>query len=433
MRIGLSLLCFALLIGLASADVVINEVMYDLNGTDTNREWIEVYNNGSTTINLTGWKFYEASTKHTLTLLNGSMILFAGNYSVIIQDIDSFVADNPNFTGTLFDSSFDLSNSGEELGIWNGTNHIFNITYNTSIGANGDGKSLQFYNNSWQACTPTPGTQNNCTIPAVAQNLTCNYTSSCSASWSTCANNIQNKTCLNSTTTTNCSNLTYYITQSCTTPSSTPEVYIELEWNEDDIINGDEFEIDVNAFNLQSGKYDIKIWIQDSEDKIMSERYDEESDEWKSGTYYVSDFFSGSGNKTDTIKLRIKSDDSDFSGDADLYGRIRESGSSGSEDDIDYSIEILEASQEEDSGSEIDSNSDTNVLPPTNDNSNNKANSQSITLNTISLGSPSNGTVEKDNSIIYKSKTEYIKEYAPYFFGVVCIFIITILIIDKIR
>ena len=41
--------------------------------------------------------------------------------------------------------------------------------------------------------------------------------------------------------------------------------------------------------------------------------------------------------------------------------------------------------------------------------------------------------VREDNSIIYKSKKEYIREYAPYAFALFCIFIIAILLIEKQR
>ena len=33
---------------LANAEVIINEIMYDLKDSDNNREWIEFYNNGDT-------------------------------------------------------------------------------------------------------------------------------------------------------------------------------------------------------------------------------------------------------------------------------------------------------------------------------------------------------------------------------------------------
>ena len=142
--------------------LMINEIMYDLNGSDTKREWIEIYNNESN-INLSGWKFYEAETNHGLTLINGSWIIENNSYAVIADNVDFFLIDNPEFNGTLFDSSFSLSNSGEILSLKNSSLVIVDsIFYNSSWGANGTGESLQFFNDNWCAEIPTPGAMNNC-------------------------------------------------------------------------------------------------------------------------------------------------------------------------------------------------------------------------------------------------------------------------------
>ena len=37
----------------AQATVIINEVMYDLSGADDGREWIELYNDGTTDVEMT--------------------------------------------------------------------------------------------------------------------------------------------------------------------------------------------------------------------------------------------------------------------------------------------------------------------------------------------------------------------------------------------
>ena len=39
---------------LASAQVVINEVMYNPQGSDSGREWVELYNQGSSDVTLVG-------------------------------------------------------------------------------------------------------------------------------------------------------------------------------------------------------------------------------------------------------------------------------------------------------------------------------------------------------------------------------------------
>lgn len=141
--------------------VRINEVMYNPSGSDSDHEWIEIYNNGSD-IDIRGWKFFENNQNHGLTLKQGNWTIKNNSYAIIAEDWDTFLLDYPNFNVTLFDSSFDLKNSeGEFIAIKNGTTYfISNLTYNISIGANGDGNSLQLVNETWYALTPTPGTEN---------------------------------------------------------------------------------------------------------------------------------------------------------------------------------------------------------------------------------------------------------------------------------
>jgi hypothetical protein len=41
----------------ARAEVIISEIMYDPQNADTNREWIELFNTGTSAVNLDGWQF----------------------------------------------------------------------------------------------------------------------------------------------------------------------------------------------------------------------------------------------------------------------------------------------------------------------------------------------------------------------------------------
>ncbi|MEW5907945.1 MAG: lamin tail domain-containing protein [Patescibacteria group bacterium] len=143
------------------ASVIINEIMYDLEGSDTDREWIEIFNDGNTPIDLTGWKFFEADTNHALNLSKGEIILQPNDYAVIADNADKFLIDWPNFSGTLFDSSFSLSNTGETLTMRNADLvDMDTITYSSDWGANGDGKSVQKVGSQWLVGNPTPGLQN---------------------------------------------------------------------------------------------------------------------------------------------------------------------------------------------------------------------------------------------------------------------------------
>jgi len=148
-----------------SAAVVINEIMYDLKeGSDTGREWIEITNTGTDAITLTDWKLYEANTNHALTLSQGSETIPAGGFAIIASDVTKFLADNTGFSGTIFDSSFSLSNTGESLAIRDANlADIDGATYTSNQGGAGDGNSLQKVGTTWQGGIPTPGASNSST------------------------------------------------------------------------------------------------------------------------------------------------------------------------------------------------------------------------------------------------------------------------------
>jgi len=99
-----------------SGDIVINEIGAYPSST---HEWIEIFNKGDQPIDISGWKFWENGTNHSLKAATSSdSIIEPGEYAVICQDADVFFADHPNFSGSIIDSSWSsLSESGEEIGL----------------------------------------------------------------------------------------------------------------------------------------------------------------------------------------------------------------------------------------------------------------------------------------------------------------------------
>lgn len=152
---------FLLLGRVAFADVTISEIMYDPDGSDTNREWVEVYNDSGSSVDMTSWKFVEADTNHGLTGYSGGMTLGAGEYGIIALDAATFASEYST-SGPVFDASFSLINSGgETLSLKDsGGNIVFTVSYDPTLGANDDGNSLQKYNGSWAGADPTPGNSN---------------------------------------------------------------------------------------------------------------------------------------------------------------------------------------------------------------------------------------------------------------------------------
>lgn len=146
-----------------SANVVISEIMYDLDGADSGKEWVEIYNNGNESVDLNGWKFFENGTNHGVatTSKSSGFVMPANSYAIIADNFDKFLIDWPDFSGVVFDSVFSLSNDGENVILRDSElKDADGVDYVSVWGANGDGNSLQKMNGEWLPASPTPGRQN---------------------------------------------------------------------------------------------------------------------------------------------------------------------------------------------------------------------------------------------------------------------------------
>jgi hypothetical protein len=120
----------------AFATLFINEIMYDLPGSDStsskSREWIEVYNSGSSDIPIDAskWRIYDGAANKTI---NGevdfsipalSYVIFAGNK-------DTFLAEHTSFSGLVYDTGItSLNNSGATLKILDQNGNVVDsVTY----------------------------------------------------------------------------------------------------------------------------------------------------------------------------------------------------------------------------------------------------------------------------------------------------------------
>ena len=105
--------------------IVISEVAWagtDANSTD---EWVELYNPGSTIMNITGWKLKDSAGE---ILLTG--VISPGGY-FLLEDNENTVSD---VTADQIDSSLGLSNEGEILQLFDGTGKLID-TANKDDGA----------------------------------------------------------------------------------------------------------------------------------------------------------------------------------------------------------------------------------------------------------------------------------------------------------
>lgn len=112
-----SFLLLFFLPGVALAGLQITRVEYDLPGSDSGREWIEITNKGTDTVDISGFRLLEGGVKHKLILAQGSWLLASGGSAVIADDSATFLSEHPGFAKSLYTSSFSLSNTGETLSL----------------------------------------------------------------------------------------------------------------------------------------------------------------------------------------------------------------------------------------------------------------------------------------------------------------------------
>ncbi|MCX6748105.1 MAG: hypothetical protein NT076_00715 [Candidatus Pacearchaeota archaeon] len=171
-----------------------------------------------------------------------------------------------------------------------------------------------------------------------------------------------------------------------------------------------EFEVGFKAFNLQDRSYDVKLWLE-KDDNVISEIFDDNDEVWYSGNYYINKAFSGEGNKTQDIKMRLKKDYANFSGEAWIKARIKENNKDAI---LDYREETIEISQK------IPTIIDATVQ---NLNTEQSTTSENLSSDVIIL------TKDIKSQKVWKSKLEYIKEYSIYGFTLFCILALIIIVI----
>ena len=136
-----------------SAAVEISETMPNPEGADDasqpGGEWVELYNNGQESLNLTGYIIKDNHDGHRLPLEG---ILFSQSYLVIYRDGDrDFSLNNDEDSVRLFSPEGEL---GDEM------------RYTSSS----EGMSWSKVNGEWQLTNPTPGREN-----AVLDSTSCDY------------------------------------------------------------------------------------------------------------------------------------------------------------------------------------------------------------------------------------------------------------------
>lgn len=191
---------FFLLIGTASAQILINEIMYNPSQNENYNEWIELYNNGTSNVDISNYticqkKIFSGFINKTNKTLekNESFILKIDSYALITDGVsgtevyNNFNVSDDSIALHVETSSIcgELSNSGKEIILSDSFNN-FSYFYNDTVR---EGYSLEYVNNTFIESfefNGTPGRKNtafiiiynNMTNDTIDKNITneSNYT-----------------------------------------------------------------------------------------------------------------------------------------------------------------------------------------------------------------------------------------------------------------
>ncbi len=169
------ILVFIIIVGSCYAtEIELNEIMYNPPGRDNDKEWFEIYNPDNEFLNFEEMGFAFGDDKSIDLILDCSGWYGGTNATyVIIAPLSSHLYEDKNisedqiFNPSDIDDPVDcysigngLKNSQDYIELWLGEDPIDFFDYNNSIGANGDGNSIQYINESWVTAPPTPGRKN---------------------------------------------------------------------------------------------------------------------------------------------------------------------------------------------------------------------------------------------------------------------------------
>src|SRR3989338_2550442 len=122
-----ALTAILLILPAVSARIVINEVMYDPSGDENSLEWIEIYNDGASQVDLSAYKIDGYDFDDNTIPANGHIVIAKKLVGANSTDT-SFATDYGNKDGVwnstdginAVDGYFQLSNSGKTINLTNG-------------------------------------------------------------------------------------------------------------------------------------------------------------------------------------------------------------------------------------------------------------------------------------------------------------------------
>lgn len=167
-----------------SSNIVINEINYNSAPDFDTEDWLELYNNSGTNLDISSWVLSDANEDNRFVLPTRTTV-FADSFLVLCRDTTAFRSLFPGVDNIAGNFDFGLSNGGETVRLFDASqNLIDSLTYQDEWpwpqSPDGDGPTLALKNpdldNSkaanWAASSGhgTPGTKNRDVLTGVSSN-----------------------------------------------------------------------------------------------------------------------------------------------------------------------------------------------------------------------------------------------------------------------
>lgn len=133
-----------------SSSIVINEINYNSAPDFDVEDWVELYNNTDSDLDISGWVFKDSDDIHNFTV-PAQTILPANEYLVLCRDTSVFSSFFPNVTNYIGNFDFAISNGGELVRLFDSQGFIIDsLTYDDTppwpLEPDGTGPTLSLKN-----------------------------------------------------------------------------------------------------------------------------------------------------------------------------------------------------------------------------------------------------------------------------------------------
>lgn len=148
---GLIIFVFSLFLVKDVFALTITEIMFNPEGNDLSREWLEVVNNTNQPLEIlsgrNGWRINDGSNH----LFKENIQVGPGEIFVIVQDKETFLKEYPNFNGKAVQANFSLKNENGKIQIFDEKKNLLTeVSYQKSCGGDNNGYTIIFENNTCQ-------------------------------------------------------------------------------------------------------------------------------------------------------------------------------------------------------------------------------------------------------------------------------------------